>query len=84
MRHAHEMNTIAKKALDAYTARLKAEAIEVVENKIAPRIEQSAERGGYTTTFSVDSHIALDQVVNELVANGYTVLKNGRHLTISW
>ena len=84
MRHAHEMNATAKKALEAYNARLKAEAIEVVENKIAPRIEQSAERGGYTINYQVDAHIALDQVVIELAANGYTVLNNGRHLTISW
>ena len=84
MKNANEIANIAATATMELVAKRKEKAINVLENSIAPQIEQAAEKCKCFINFHVGANVDIDVIVEELESLGYEVKKKGYSLNISW
>jgi hypothetical protein len=84
MKNANEIANITAAATMALVAKRKEKAINILENSIAPQIEQAAEKCECYINYHVDANVDINVIIEELENLGYEVKKKGYSLNISW
>ena len=84
MKQAIELKKVTEEIKRAERQKEVETSLQFLEEKIAPRMEENANKGFSSITVEISFPYDLTVIRDELVTLGYTVTKDRRYLIIDW